>query len=195
MEGDSMVDLCEFSFLVLSVDSTLYCANLGDSKAVYGRVEQSKGTPKILAISLSKDHNPDDYEERMRIQKAGGKLIDGRVMGILEGDSIPRFATPIRRAPSGLRITLSLISAAQLQCQLSPWFCLCHYYHTVARSIGDGRFKHLGVSPHPDVIRCPLGPEARFLLLACDGLWKVFSVQEAVEFVHEGLDAGKVRVG
>ena len=43
----------------------------------------------------------------------------------------------------------------------------------VSRSMGDGRFKHLGVIATPDVFRFPVTDEDRFLLIACDGLWKV----------------------
>uniref|UniRef100_A0A0K0DCW5 PPM-type phosphatase domain-containing protein n=1 Tax=Angiostrongylus cantonensis TaxID=6313 RepID=A0A0K0DCW5_ANGCA len=35
-------------------------------------------------IELTVDHNPTMYEERMRIQKAGGTVKDGRVNGIIE---------------------------------------------------------------------------------------------------------------
>ena len=30
------------------------------------------------------DHSPTVYEERMRIQKAGGVVVDGRVQGVIE---------------------------------------------------------------------------------------------------------------
>ncbi|PIO52414.1 hypothetical protein TELCIR_26280, partial [Teladorsagia circumcincta] len=35
-------------------------------------------------IELTVNHNPTMYEERMRIQKAGGTVKDGRVDGIIE---------------------------------------------------------------------------------------------------------------
>ena len=63
---------------------------------------------------------------------------------------------------------------------------------TVSRSIGDGRFKHIGVISTPDVFRVSLTHNDQFLLLACDGLWKVFTVDDAVQFVHRALIAAKV---
>ncbi|XP_063298460.1 integrin-linked kinase-associated serine/threonine phosphatase 2C [Pelobates fuscus] len=120
---------------VLVADNVLYIANLGDSRAVLCRINEDTQKPTVL--SLSKEHNPTQYEERMRIQRAGGNVRDGRVLGVLE----------------------------------------------VSRSLGDGQFKRLGVSNIPDVKRCPLNQSDRFILLACDGLFKAFSAEEAVTFI------------
>uniref|UniRef100_A0A8C8YPR7 Integrin-linked kinase-associated serine/threonine phosphatase 2C n=1 Tax=Prolemur simus TaxID=1328070 RepID=A0A8C8YPR7_PROSS len=67
---------------VLAVDNILYIANLGDSRAILCRYNEE--SQKHAALSLSKEHNPTQYEERMRIQKAGGNVRDGRVLGVLE---------------------------------------------------------------------------------------------------------------
>lgn len=53
----------------------------------------------------------------------------------------------------------------------------------VSRSIGDGQYKRCGVINVPDVKRCQLSSNDRFLLIACDGLWKVYTPDEAIEFV------------
>lgn len=58
----------------------------------------------------------------------------------------------------------------------------------VSRSIGDCRYKSMGVSARPDVFRCSLQPQTdRFLLLACDGLWKTMSDEQVVAFVDGKL--------
>ena len=49
------------------------------------------------------------------------------------------------------------------------------------------RLKRLGLSASPDVTSFALSPDQRFVLLACDGLWKAFSGKEAVDFVLERL--------
>ncbi|XP_038671781.1 integrin-linked kinase-associated serine/threonine phosphatase 2C isoform X1 [Scyliorhinus canicula] len=125
---------------VLQVDKDLYVANLGDSRAILCRANGA--SKKLTALLLVKEHNPTQYDERMRIQKAGGTVRDGRVNGVLE----------------------------------------------VSRSIGDGQYKHCGVISVPDIRRCQLTLNDRFILLACDGLFKVFSPEEAVLFVSAILE-------
>lgn len=55
---------------------------------------------------------------------------------------------------------------------------------SVSRAFGD-----LGANPlvtHvPDIFRYKLAPSDKFMILACDGLWDVFSNQDAVNFVLE----------
>ncbi|XP_016887313.1 integrin-linked kinase-associated serine/threonine phosphatase 2C isoform X2 [Cynoglossus semilaevis] len=70
---------------VLVVDDMVYVANLGDSRAVLCRMEVvADGQKRAVTLALSKEHNPTMYEERMRIQRAGGTVREGRVLGVLE---------------------------------------------------------------------------------------------------------------
>lgn len=47
---------------VLTYYNTLYCANVGDSRAVLGRI--SKKSNKVMkSIPLSRDHKADDEDE------------------------------------------------------------------------------------------------------------------------------------
>jgi len=54
---------------------TLYAANAGDARIVLGH--QGKAT------RLTQDHRPDDPDEVARIEKAGGFMFKGRVVGVL----------------------------------------------------------------------------------------------------------------
>ncbi|KAL8601879.1 hypothetical protein ACOMHN_020614 [Nucella lapillus] len=125
--------------VVLVLNNTLYIANLGDSKSILCRHKAEED--KCLAVPLTTDHSPSVYAERMRIQKAGGYVREGRVMGILE----------------------------------------------VSRSLGDGPYKNHGVTCLPDVKRCQLTSNDRYIMIACDGLWKSFSMQDSLEYVNKIL--------
>lgn len=101
------------------------------------------GKATVKAIPLTQIHDPTSYEERQRIQTAGGVVTEGRVQGILQ----------------------------------------------VSRSIGDGRFKGVGVVNTPFIIKTSISSSCPFAIVACDGLWDMFSPQDAVDFAHNVLVA------
>jgi len=61
----------------------------------------------------------------------------------------------------------------------------------VSRSLGDrklkARPKGSGLSASPEVTSFAIGPEQRFVLLACDGFWKAWTALQAVEALHAAL--------
>ncbi|KAI6178857.1 Phosphatase 2C containing protein [Aphelenchoides besseyi] len=118
---------------LLLLNDVIYCANIGDSKAVVFRCEGEKQQ----ALQLTADHQPMNFEERQRIQKAGGNVSDGRLLGMIE----------------------------------------------VSRAFGDGHLKAHGLISVPSVKKLTLTLTDLFLIVACDGLWKVFTSNEAVNYV------------
>uniref|UniRef100_A0A914CKJ1 PPM-type phosphatase domain-containing protein n=1 Tax=Acrobeloides nanus TaxID=290746 RepID=A0A914CKJ1_9BILA len=54
------------------LNQVLYCANIGDSKAVVCRKKPDSET--VSPIQITFDHSPLNFEERTRIQKAGGNV-------------------------------------------------------------------------------------------------------------------------
>ncbi|CAD5212219.1 unnamed protein product [Bursaphelenchus okinawaensis] len=93
--------------VVLLIDNVLFCANVGDSKAIVARRKEDK----CVALSLTVDHTALVFEERQRIQKAGGFVKDGRTMGISElsraiGDE-PLKRHGVISTPSVKKITLT----------------------------------------------------------------------------------------
>lgn len=56
-------------------ETEVYCANAGDSRCVLS----NNGS----AIEMSIDHKPENYAEKLRIERAGGFVEDNRVKGIL----------------------------------------------------------------------------------------------------------------
>lgn len=65
--------------LSLIVDNVLYLANIGDSECVLAK-KKDDGHESIL---LSFKHKPSDSSEKERIERAGGSVYFGRVMGTL----------------------------------------------------------------------------------------------------------------
>lgn len=61
--------------MLLVTPTEIYCSNAGDSRTVLSKNKQ--------AVDLSKDHKPDDPEERKRIYNASGFVEDNRVNGML----------------------------------------------------------------------------------------------------------------
>jgi len=50
----------------------LVVANVGDSRAIFGRASENGD---VVAVDISKDHKPDDDAEQARIQEAGGRVF------------------------------------------------------------------------------------------------------------------------
>lgn len=58
---------------VLIVGTKVFCANVGDSRAVLVRALQPP-LDQILAIPLNRDHKADEPDEEARILKNGGRV-------------------------------------------------------------------------------------------------------------------------
>lgn len=57
----------------------------------------------------------------------------------------------------------------------------------VSRSFGDIKVKKFGVTAHPEFTKFTITPNDNFVLLACDGLWSVFTVKDATDFIVKQL--------
>ena len=73
-DGSDSFAGCTANVCLITAD-TVYCANAGDSRTIL------YSNKKV--VSLSTDHKPDNEEEKQRISKAGGFIIEGRVNGNL----------------------------------------------------------------------------------------------------------------
>lgn len=115
------------------------------------------------AIECSQDHKPNLQTEAARIQRAGGYIVE------------QNLGTQIIHRING---DLSL-----------------------SRSIGDLRFKKNAQLPFeeqmvscvPDMFSCKRQLGDEFMVLACDGIWDVFSSQQVVDLVS--MDLGAIRRG
>mmetsp|Transcript_16152 Transcript_16152/g.34940 ORF Transcript_16152/g.34940 Transcript_16152/m.34940 type:complete len:656 (+) Transcript_16152:203-2170(+) len=130
------------------VGGWIWCANLGDSRAVLSRDGR--------AVELSLDHKPDRQDEAQRIESAGGFVSFRRVLG---------------------RLAVSRAFGDE------------EYKVHPDRAGGEQSGKPLVIA-EPEIRLERVHPESdEFLLMACDGLFDVFSSQEAVDFIYGRLAA------
>lgn len=134
---------------------TLYTANCGDCRAVLCRGG--------AALRLSEDHKPNSREEKSRVERAGGCVIN--VNGIW------RVCTSASAA--GLKLDKHADSL----------------FLSTSRAFGDRKLKRHGelVSAIPEVTAHRLQWADLFFVLACDGVWDVLSDQQVVDLVAERL--------
>ena len=140
---------------VIFTPSKLISANIGDSRAVIGRVDEC--TSKWSSFDLTRDHKPTDKDEARRILNASGRiqaLIDeetGEFVGPqrvwLKEDDVP-----------GLAMT---------------------------RSFGDRVAATIGVVSEPEILEYALSDTDKFVIIASDGVWEFMSSSEVVDIIKE----------
>ncbi len=140
------------------------CVYLPDSRAVLSR--------NFTAEALSFDHKPEREDERRRIEALGAVIAhtpeEAEFLAqskcyqscfLLCGGEDPKSEAsgPPRIFPGGI---------------------------AVSRSLGDVSMKVPGyVSAQAEFTQYQIGGQDQFMVLACDGLWDVFSNQEVVDIV------------
>ncbi len=166
----------------------LFVANAGDCRAVLSRNKR--------AIDLSTDHKPQREDEKLRIELAGGWVESQEVLNI----------------PMLYALGLEHTELLDEQQELVGWVTVHKVCGALAmtRSFGDVLIKDMltdnfectletgFAAPlilcHPEVTANVISPETdEFLLAACDGLYDVFSSQEAIDFIHGQLSSGVPR--
>ena len=141
---------------VILRENELFVGWVGDSRAVLA-VRQSNH--KLKAVDLSRDHKPDDPREKRRINRMGGEV---KRFDIPDDDSDDDDDAPWRVFIRGTMI---------------PGLAM-------SRSIGDTLATRAGAIPQPDFGTRTITDQDCFLIVASDGLWEVFTSQEAVEWVQ-----------
>ena len=133
----------------------LHVANVGDSRAVLGRVDEKTG--RVVATNLSYDHKPDSERERKRIEGGGGYVAPSRMPGV-------GFVGPARvwdrTRMFGLATSRSMGDTVY---------------------VGPNRS---GVIAEPEVTSHRLDANDRYVIFGTDGVWDHVTSQEAVEIAR-----------
>mmetsp|Transcript_15316 Transcript_15316/g.30742 ORF Transcript_15316/g.30742 Transcript_15316/m.30742 type:complete len:270 (-) Transcript_15316:495-1304(-) len=139
-------------------DLSLYCAHVGDCRAVMCR----GGT----AYRLTQDHRPDRKDEQQRIRAAGGGVF--QVAGIW-------------------RCTSAAGAARAMDARAGFVDGESHTYLSCSRTLGDPELKTNAKQPIlsnvPDTSAIKVLPEDLFFVIACDGVWDVLSDQQVTDIV------------
>lgn len=134
----------------------LVVANLGDSRGVLCRAGQ--------AVAASEDHKPSRIDEKKRIERAGGLVLQVRgAWRVAASTGGPSMSKSSRREYQGLAMT---------------------------RTFGDLHFKKpvLLASNEPEIQIIPLTDKDLFLVLATDGIYDVLPNQEVVDLALKHWD-------
>ena len=149
------------------MNGKVYTGHVGDSRIVLGKKNPETGM--WIPRPLTKDHKPDSPEEKERITKAGGEVMNkSGVERVVWFRPKNGHQDPITRGTNVDKIP----------------------FLAVARSLGDLWSLNPDndtyvVSPEPDVSVVPLTEDDKCLVLASDGLWNMLLDYESVRLVQE----------
>eukprot|EP00808_Paulinella_micropora_P031800 g17275.t1 len=143
--------------IVIYLDGAqLWCFNVGDSRAILAQ----RSGDNFSAAALSRDHKPDDAEERKRIEGCGGRCE-------------PKMTI---RGPVGT-------ARVWLKDQNIPGLA-------VARAFGDKIASTIGVIADPEIKTTTLKDgEDAMIILASDGIWEFMDNLDVVAWAAEAEDA------
>lgn len=151
----------------------LYVANLGDSRAVLGRLESSDRT--IVAVQMTTEHNASNDSVRDELRSLHPH--DSQIVVLKHN---------VWRVKGLIQISRSIGDAYLKDSQfnqepLLPKFRLSQPFDKPI------------LSANPSIVTHKLSPRDQFIIFASDGLWEQLSNQEAVNIVQEHPRAGIAR--
>ncbi|CAN4083482.1 unnamed protein product [Withania somnifera] len=154
-------------------DGTLYVANLGDSRAVLGRL--LKATGEFLALQLSAEHNASIESVRQELHSMHP-----------EDPQIVVLKHNVWRVKGLIQISRSIgdLYLKNAEYNKEPLYAKFRLREPFKRPI---------LSADPSISVHELEPHDQFLILASDGLWEHLSNQKAVDIVQNSSRKGSAR--
>ncbi|XP_074559358.1 putative protein phosphatase 2C 60 [Curcuma longa] len=152
---------------------TLYIANLGDSRAVLGRLVSATG--EVLALQLSEEHNAAIESVRQELQSLHP---DDPQIVVLKHN--------VWRVKGIIQISRSIgdVYLKKTEFNREPLFPKFRLKEPFARPI---------LGSEPSILVQTLQLEDQFVIFASDGLWEHLSNQEAVDIVQKNPRNGSAR--
>ncbi|CAH1423420.1 unnamed protein product [Lactuca virosa] len=152
---------------------SLYIANLGDSRAVLGRLV--KATGEVLAIQLSAEHNA--CIESVRQELHSTHPDDSQIVVLKHN---------VWRVKGLIQISRSIgdVYLKKAEFNRAPLYAKFRLREPFKRPI---------LSSDPSVSVHQLQPHDQFIIFASDGLWEHLSNQEAVDIVQNNPHSGSAR--
>lgn len=156
------------AIVTLIVDTKIYVANVGDSRAVMS----ANGGKNVL--NLSKDHKPNDEGEVFRVIQNGGKIYQTQTMvPKLDGTGNECILGPHRVFPGRLSVSRSF---GDIEAKLPK------YGGNMNIIVADPEVRVFDVTSSMD-----------YMILACDGIFDKLSNKEVIQTVWEGVAESKVK--
>ncbi|XP_016510563.1 putative protein phosphatase 2C 60 [Nicotiana tabacum] len=154
-------------------NGTLYVANLGDSRAVLGRLV--KATGEVLALQLSAEHNASFESVRQELHSLHP---DDPQIVVLKHN--------VWRVKGLIQITRSIgdLYLKNAEYNKEPLYAKFRLREPFKRPL---------LSADPSISVHELEPHDQFLIFASDGLWEHLSNQEAVDIVQNSSHRGSAR--
>ncbi|GKV20876.1 hypothetical protein SLEP1_g30924 [Rubroshorea leprosula] len=151
----------------------LYVANLGDSRAVLGRV--MKATGEVLAIQLSAEHNACIESVRQELQSMHP---DDSQIVVLKHN--------VWRVKGLIQVSRSIgdVYLKKAEFNREPLYAKFRLREPFRRPI---------LSSEPTISVNQLEPHDQFIIFASDGLWEHLSNQDAVDIVQNHPRSGSAR--
>ncbi|XP_044481495.1 probable protein phosphatase 2C 60 [Mangifera indica] len=154
-------------------NGTLYIANVGDSRAVLGRV--MKATGEVLAMQLSAEHNACIESVRRELQSLHP---DDNQIVVLKHN--------VWRVKGLIQVSRSIgdVYLKKAEFNREPLIAKFRLREPMRRPI---------LSAEPSISVHPLQPHDQFVIFASDGLWEHLTNQEAVDIVQNHPHNGSAR--
>ncbi|XP_058098311.1 probable protein phosphatase 2C 60 isoform X2 [Magnolia sinica] len=151
----------------------LYIANLGDSRAVLGRLV--KATGEVLAVQLSSEHNASIESVRQELYSLHPD--DSRIVVLKHN---------VWRVKGLIQVSRSIgdVYLKKAEFNREPLYVKFRLREPFRRPI---------LSSEPSISVHPLQPQDQFIIFASDGLWEHLSNQEAVDIVQNHPRSGIAR--